>query len=49
MHLALGNSYLESGGKNKSAIHWDMLKDMKKDGEMYADGKIFYKDGKFVI
>jgi aminopeptidase len=49
MHMALGNSYPESGGKNKSAIHWDILKDMKKDGEMYADGKMFYKNGKFVI
>jgi aminopeptidase len=49
MHMALGNSYPESGGKNKSAIHWDILKDMKKDGEMYADGMLFYKKGKFVI
>ena len=38
----------ESGGKNKSAIHWDILKDMKKDGEIYADDKLFYKNGKFL-
>ena len=49
IHMALGNAYPESGGKNKSAIHWDILKDMKKDGEIYADGKIFYKNGKFLI
>ena len=49
IHIALGNSYPESGGLNKSAIHWDILKDMKKDGEIYADGKLFYKDGKFLI
>ncbi len=49
IHIALGNSYPESGGLNKSAIHWDVLKDMKKDGEIYADSKLFYKNGKFLI
>ena len=49
IHMALGNAYPESGGKNKSAIHWDILKDMKKDGEIYADGKLFHKNGKFLI
>ncbi|HVO86061.1 MAG TPA: aminopeptidase [Candidatus Eisenbacteria bacterium] len=49
IHMALGNSYPESGGKNESAIHWDILKDMKKDGEIYADNKIFYKNGKFLL
>ena len=49
IHMALGNSYPESGGINKSAIHWDILKDMKKNGEIYADGKLFYKNGKFLI
>jgi len=49
IHLALGNSYPESGGLNKSAIHWDILKDMKKDGEIYVDGQLIYKNGKFLI
>jgi aminopeptidase len=49
VHMALGNSYPESGGKNHSAIHWDILKDMKKDGEIHADDKPFYKNGKFLI
>jgi len=48
IHIALGNSYPETGGLNKSAIHWDILKDMKKDGEIYADGQLFYKNGKFL-
>lgn len=48
IHLALGNAYGESGGKNKSSIHWDMLCDMKDGGEIYADGELFYKDGKFL-
>jgi aminopeptidase len=49
MHLALGLSIPESGGVNVSAIHWDILKDMKRDGEIYADGKLFYRNGKFLI
>ncbi len=49
IHMALGASFPEHGGLNKSAIHWDILKDMKKDGEIYADEKLFYKNGKFLI
>lgn len=49
IHMAMGNSYPESGGMNKSALHWDVLKDMKKNGEIYADGKLFYKNGTFII
>ncbi len=49
IHIALGMSFPESGGLNKSAIHWDILKDMKKDGEIYGDGRLFYKNGKFSI
>jgi len=48
MHLALGRSIPLSRGKNKSSIHWDLLKDMK-DGEIYADRELIYKDGEFTI
>lgn len=49
VHLALGfNPLPETGGMNKSALHWDILKDMKKAGEIYADNRIFYKNGKFL-
>ena len=49
VHFALGNAYSESGGTNKSAIHWDILKDMKKSAEIIADGEPFYRNGKFLI
>lgn len=49
IHMALGHSYPESGGVNKSAVHWDILKDMKKTGEIHADGTLIYKKGKFLI
>jgi aminopeptidase len=49
IHMALGlNPTPETGGKNKSAVHWDILKDMKKHSEIYADKKLFYKNGKFL-
>jgi len=48
IHMALGKSIAMSGGKNQSSIHWDILKDMK-DGEIYADKKLIYKKGHFVM
>lgn len=48
-HLAVGASYPETGGINKSGIHWDMVCDLKKGGEIAADGKVIYKDGQFTI
>jgi len=48
-HMALGASYPETGGKNTSAIHWDMICDMRHNGEVTVDGQLFYKNGKFTI
>jgi aminopeptidase len=47
IHLALGESYVETGGVNKSGLHWDMIKDLRKDGAVYVDGKLFQKNGRF--
>ena len=49
VHLALGASIPETGGKNESAIHWDMLADMNDGGEIYADSELVYKNGRFII
>jgi aminopeptidase len=48
IHLAAGAGYPESGSKNQSGIHWDMLCDMN-DAEIHVDGELFYKNGKPVI
>lgn len=48
IHLALGESYAETGGKNKSGLHWDMIKDLRQGGAIYVDGALFQKDGTFV-
>ena len=49
VHLAIGKSIPQSLAKNKSAIHWDMLCDMKDGGEIFADDQLVYKSGKFLI
>lgn len=48
IHMAVGSCYPETGGKNESSVHWDMLADMKNGGEIYADGELIYKNGDFV-
>ena len=48
-HMALGAGYPETGAKNKSVIHWDMICDMRRDSEILVDGELFYKDGGFVL
>ncbi|MEF3255795.1 MAG: aminopeptidase [Deferribacterales bacterium] len=48
IHLAIGSSYPEAGGKNQSGLHWDLIKDMKKGGKVYKDGKLIYSDGLFI-
>lgn len=49
IHMALGSSYPETGGKNKSGLHWDIIKNMKNGSKVYADGELIYEDGKFLI
>ncbi len=49
IHLALGSAYKEGGGKNVSAIHWDMIKDLRKDGEVRVDGKLIEKNGRLLV
>ncbi|KGK87550.1 aminopeptidase [Clostridium sp. HMP27] len=47
IHMALGDSMPEAGGKNRSTIHWDMLCDMRNGGKIYADEELFYENGEF--
>ena len=49
VHLALGAAIPGNEGKNTSAIHWDMLKDLRQQGELRADGRTIQKDGKFLV
>lgn len=49
VHLAIGSSYPETGGVNESAIHWDMICDLRQGGKIEVDGDLLQEDGKFVI
>ncbi|MDQ3236438.1 MAG: aminopeptidase [Actinomycetota bacterium] len=48
VHLAIGRSYEQTGGKNESSVHWDLICDLRNGGELYVDGELLQKDGKFV-
>jgi aminopeptidase len=48
-HLALGSGYPETGSRNKSMIHWDMICGMQRDSEMVVDGEVIYEDGIFTF
>ena len=47
IHLALGRSYTSTGGRNDSAIHWDLIRDLRREGALYLDGEIFQENGAF--
>lgn len=49
VHMAIGQSYLQTGGKNQSAIHWDMIGNMMNGGEIYADDEKIYDSGRFLF
>jgi aminopeptidase len=48
-HMALGMGYPDTGSHNQSAIHWDLICDMRDGGEIWAGGELLYKGGEFVI
>jgi aminopeptidase len=49
VHLALGNAYAFTGGTNASAIHWDIVKDLRAGGQLRVDGEVVQSDGAWVI
>ena len=48
VHLAVGRSYEKTGGKNESSVHWDLISDLREGGELYLDGELLQRDGKFL-
>jgi aminopeptidase len=49
IHIALGRAYPKVGGTNQSSIHWDIIKDMRQEGQIFLDGKLIYQNGKMLI
>lgn len=49
IHMAVGAGYPETGSKNQSAVHWDMICNMRDGGEIWVDGELFYESGSFKV
>jgi aminopeptidase len=49
MHIALGRAYSRTGGKNESAIHWDIVKDLREEGQIFLDGELIFDNGKIQL
>ncbi|HEU5142416.1 MAG TPA: aminopeptidase [Solirubrobacterales bacterium] len=49
VHMAVGRSYPESGGVNESAVHTDLVCDLRLGGKLEVDGTVMQEDGKFVV
>jgi aminopeptidase len=49
VHMALGTGYPETGSRNRSAIHWDMICDLRQGGEVWVDGVLFARNGEFQV
>ena len=49
VHMAVGRSYPESGGVNESAVHTDLVCDLRQGGEISVDGEPMQRDGRFVV
>ena len=45
IHLALGAGFPRVGGRNRSALHWDLVKDLRRGGELWVDGALRQRDG----
>ena len=49
IHLAVGASYPETGGLNRSAVHWDMVCDLREGGRVTVDGDLLLEDGRLLV
>jgi len=48
VHIALGSGFPDLGGRNRSGLHWDLICDLRAEGEVYADGELIWKAGQFL-
>jgi len=49
LHMALGAAYPDTGGRNTSGLHWDMILELRNGAEVYGDGEVIYRDGRFLM
>ena len=49
LHMALGAAYPETGGRNVSGLHWDMILELRNGSEVFGDGEVIYRNGRFLV
>lgn len=49
VHLALGAGYPDTGSRNQSAVHWDLICDLRQGGTVEVDGEVFLADGQYAV
>lgn len=49
IHMAVGAGYPATGNTNTSAVHWDLICDLRQGGTIEVDGELFLRDGRFVV
>ena len=49
VHMAVGARYPESGGENESAVHTDLVCDLRRGGKIEVDGELFQENGEFKV
>ena len=49
LHMALGAAYPETGGRNVSGLHWDMILELRNGTEVFGDGEVIYRNGRFLF
>ena len=48
IHMAVGAAYPDTGSANQSGLHWDMVRDLRQEGRVFADGELIYQNGQFL-
>jgi aminopeptidase len=49
VHVAVGNGFPDLGGTNVSNVHWDIVKDLRTNGQLYLDGELVQENGRWLI
>ncbi len=47
IHLAIGTGFPQLGGQNRSAVHWDMVKELRRGGRIELDGEVVQENGQW--
>jgi aminopeptidase len=49
VHIAVGSGIPIAGGRNESAVHWDLVKDLRNGGQIFCDGEVVQESGAWLF